>query len=188
MGAAFTAPKGFYFQTSRNPDGTYTIREKNGLTYTFESVAGTMAQKARLLKIADRNGNALTLSYAGGNLVSVADGLGRSLTFTTDGNNRITQVCDWTSRCHQYVYDGSGNLAAYKNPLAVAGTQNPVTYAYYTATDGPNLDHSMKSYTLPRGNGMTFEYYTNGRVFRHTNTLGETAPSRTTTSAARARR
>jgi len=30
----------------------------------------------------------------------------------------------------------------------------------------------MKSYQLPRGNGMTFEYYANGRAFRHTDALG----------------
>jgi len=32
----------------------------------------------------------------------------------------------------------------------------------------------MKSYTLPKGTAMTFEYYMNGKVFKHTNTLGET--------------
>ena len=26
----------------------------------------------------------------------------------------------------------------------------------------------MRQYQLPRGNGMAFEYYANGRVFRHT--------------------
>ena len=44
---------------------------------------------------------------------------------------------------------------------------------YYSATDGVNLNHAMSQYTLPRGNGMHFEYYVNGRVFRHTTTLGE---------------
>src|SRR5207244_2353619 len=67
-------------------------------------------------------------------------------------------------------YDASGNLIAYNNPLAVAGSQNPVSYTYYS---DPQLNHAMRSYTLPRGNGMTFEYYVNGRVFRHVNTLGE---------------
>ena len=62
----------------------------------------------------------------------------------------------------------------------MAGTQPAVAYEYYqsTAVDANGtlspLNHAMRKYTLPRGNGMTFEYYANGRVFRHTNTLGET--------------
>src|SRR5439155_220180 len=171
-GSVVTPPSGFFFQTARQADGTYTIREKNGLTYTFESVAGTVGQRARLLRITDRNGDTLTLTYgaATGRLASVTDGLGRSLTFTYDVNTRVSAISDWTGRTHQYSYDASGNLIAYNNPLAVAGSQNPVSYTYYS---DPQLNHAMRSYTLPRGNGMTFEYYVNGRVFRHVNTLGE---------------
>jgi RHS repeat-associated protein len=169
IGAAFTPPPGFFFQVARQADGRYTIREKDGLTYTFESVAGTAGQRARLLRITDRNGNALTLGYTGARLTSVSDPLGRQLTIGHDGSDRITQLCDWTARCHQYVYDARGDLVTYRNPLAVAGLQNPVTYAYYSTPGTPSdpIDHAMQSYTLPRGNGMTFEYYTNGRVFRH---------------------
>src|SRR5437899_12354071 len=89
-GSAFTPPSGFFFQTARQADGTYTIREKNGLTYTFESVAGTVGQRARLLRITDRNGNTLTLTYgaATGRLASGHDGIGRSLTVPSAVNTR----------------------------------------------------------------------------------------------------
>jgi RHS repeat-associated protein len=166
VGASFTAPRGFFFSVARQPDGTYSIREKNGLTYTFAGVAGRVGEEARLERITDRNGNALTLAYASptDRLVrSVTDGLGRALTFTYAGD-RLIELGDWTGRRHQYGYDGAGNLVTYRNPHAVAGLQNPVTYAYYT---GAPLDHAMRSYTLPRGNGMRFEYYANGKVFRH---------------------
>lgn len=158
---------GIYVQFKRLPDGSYTIREKNGLTYTFESVAGTLNQRARLLSIRDRNNNTLALIYDGtGKLATVTDELNRSLTFSYLGN-RISEVKDWTNRAHQYGYDANGNLDSYKNPRAVTGSQNPVLYNYYTSADGPNLNHAMQQYTLPRGNGMRFEYYANGRVFRH---------------------
>jgi RHS repeat-associated protein len=170
IGATFVPPQGFYFQMARQADGTYTIREKNGLTYTFESVAGTVDQTAKLTRITDRNGNALRLAYNGSNLATVTDDLNRALTFTYDGSNRITELRDWTNRRHEYVYDSNGDLTTYRNPLAIAGTQSPVTYTYLNQ---PPLRHFMQRYTLPRGNGMTFEYYPNGRVFRHTNTLGE---------------
>ncbi|MBI5656779.1 MAG: hypothetical protein HZC44_08160, partial [Geobacter sp.] len=42
IGSTFTPPSAFHFQVARAANGTYTIREKNGLTYTFENVAGTV--------------------------------------------------------------------------------------------------------------------------------------------------
>jgi YD repeat-containing protein len=122
------------------------------------------------------------MSYAGEELETVTDDLGRSLTFThTDG--RISQIQDFSGRTFQYDYDDDGNLISYKNPLAVSalGKQAPVTYEYYSGEieggyggydGGKNIDHAMKRYRLPRGNGMAFEYYANGRVFRHTDSLG----------------
>lgn len=174
-------PAGIFVTFQRQADGTYTIREKNGLTYRFQSVAGPAGVPgtatpviARLLSITDRNGNALTLSYsaitgcAGGTLLcQVTDALGRSLIFTYTGSH-LSQIQDFTGRQYQYGYDADGNLSSFKNPLAVAGTQNPVAYSYYTAIDGVSLAHLMKQYKLPRGNGMRFEYYDNGRTFRHT--------------------
>jgi RHS repeat-associated protein len=176
----FSSPSGFHFQAARQTDGTYTVREKNGLTYSFEVAAGTIGQKARLARISDRGGNALVLTYNGANLAAVADGLGRNLTFTSDPSGRIVEVADWSGRRFQYGFDAQGNLTSFKNPLAVAGNQEPVTYEYYadSSIDSQGnpapLNHAMKRYTLPRGNSMTFEYYMNGRAFRHYNTLEET--------------
>ncbi|WP_232516609.1 hypothetical protein [Thauera sinica] len=103
--------------------------------------------------------------------------LARALTFTYNGS-RLSQISDWSGRTWQYTVDANGDLVTFKNPLAVAGSQNPVTYQYYTSADGANLAHAMKRYQLPRGNGMGFEYYQNGRVFRHTpfGTDGEGKP------------
>lgn len=167
----FTTPKGFYFTVSREA-GTnrFIISEKNGIKYSFESVtvsAGAIpTNRAKLVSIEDRNGNKLNLNYTGNNLTSVVDGLNRTLTLTYT-NNRITQITDWTGRQWQYGYDTNGDLISFKNPRAVAGKQAAVAYAYYNDTDGKYLAHMMKSNTLPRGNGMTFEYFINGRVFRH---------------------
>lgn len=171
-------PAGIFVRFQRLSDGSYSIREKNGLTYKFASATGpsgvpggaTTPVFSKLTAITERNGNTLTLNYSascGNQLCSVTDAIGRSLTFTYSGN-RITQIQDVGGRVFQYAYDGNGNLTSFKNPLAVSNAQNPVSYAYYTGTDGTNLNHLMKQYTLPRGNGMRFEYYANGRTFRHT--------------------
>jgi RHS repeat-associated protein len=174
--AVFTGSAGIYATLTRLADGTYRLTERSGMVYVFESVNATATdtqQKARLLSITDRNGNAMTLSYAaiagctGTYVCKVTDSLGRALTFTYNGS-RISQIQDFTGRTWQYLYDTNGDLVTFKNPLAVAGSQNPVAYQYYSSLDGAKLAHAMKQYTLPRSNGMHFEYYANGRVFRHT--------------------
>lgn len=178
INSTFTAPKGYYFTTVRNADG-YTITEKSGLSYQFESMAGTLGQKARLIKITDRNGNSLRLSYTpiqncdGTYVCTVTDDLGRSLTFSYDGDKRIQEIKDWDNRRFQYTYDSFNNLTSFKNPLAASGVQNAVSYEYYTSD--ARLKNYMKRYTLPRGNGMTFEYYSNGKTFKHYTDAGETA-------------
>ncbi len=172
-GASFSAPEGFYFQVNRLANGKYTLREKNGTTYTFVNVAGTVGQKAKLESISDRNNNTLTLSYIGNNLNRVTDDYGRYLQFAYNANNQIDFITDWSNRRYEYKYDLNNNLIEFHNPLAVAGTIQPVKYTYYGAEIHNNLTHFMQSYTLPRGNGMSFDYYTNGKIFRHTNTNGE---------------
>jgi RHS repeat-associated protein len=173
VGASFTAPAGIYATVERLADGKYRITERSGMKYVFESVNGTASdtsQKSRLLSISDKNNNTLTLAYnanCGNNLCTVTDGLNRALTFTYTGS-RLNQISDWSGRSWQYTVDAAGDLVSFKNPLAVSGSQAPVTYQYYSAADGTNLAHALKRYTLPRGNGTEFAYYQNGRVFRHT--------------------
>ncbi|MFA5026974.1 MAG: DUF6531 domain-containing protein, partial [Candidatus Methylomirabilota bacterium] len=170
--STFTNPAGFYVLFKRETDCSYTIREKNGLTYRFESFPDTAPGTAtgKLLSITDRNGNVLTLEYSqGGELAKVWDTLNRQALTLTSTNGRITAIQDLGGRQYEYVYDGD-KLVAFKNPLARDGKQPPVTYSYY---DDATLNYAMRRYTLPRGNGMTFEYYMNGMVFRHINDLGE---------------
>jgi RHS repeat-associated protein len=173
VGATLSGTAGVYATLERLADGSYRITERSGMKYVFESINGTATDtglRARLLSITDRNNNALTLAYGaacGNNLCTVTDGLGRALTFTYNGTH-IASIGDWSGRQWQYQYDANGDLISFKNPLAVAGSQPPVAYQYHTSVDGAKLAHALKRYTLPRGNGMAFEYYANGRVFRHT--------------------
>ena len=81
------------------PDGSWSVTEKNGLIYSFESNAGTTANtSARLLKITDRNNNALTLSYTataacpGTYVCTVTDGPGRQLAFSYNTSGLINQI------------------------------------------------------------------------------------------------
>lgn len=170
VGAALTAPDGFYFSARRSVSG-FEIQQKNGLIYEFEPVPGTPEQRARLSKIIDRNGNSLTLNYSSGRLQSIVDELGRSMTFEySDGTNHITATQDWSGQRIEYRYS-AGNLIEVWGPLALAGKAAPIRYEYYN--EAP-LTHMMKRFTATVGNGMSFEYYANGRVFRHYNDVGDT--------------
>ncbi|WP_446812190.1 RHS repeat-associated core domain-containing protein (plasmid) [Methylomonas sp. 2BW1-5-20] len=173
-GSSFLAAPGVYATLKRETDGSWSVTEKNGLRYGFETNAGTTAGTlAKLLSIKDRNLNTLTLSYnADQTLKDVTDGPGRKLAFSyTTG--RITQldvkaIGGTILATHQYGYtDGNGNLTSYKSPLAVANQHAPVTYTYYNSADGQNLNHALKTTAAPQGEGMKFSYYLDGRVFRH---------------------
>jgi len=185
LNTAFNNPKGVYVTARREANGEYSIREKGGLTLYFENVSGkaspsdnpTGGTRARLLRLVDRNGNSLKMHYgdnnSGTNLTAVQDDLNRRLTFYYDnGDQQITRITDWSGRTYQYTYSNN-NLVRFDSPLAVEGQINATTYDYYSATDGTNLAHAMQSFTRPTGYSMTFEYYTNGKTFRHTDSLGQ---------------
>ncbi len=130
------------------------------------------------MRIEDRNNNGLQLYYDSvGNLLTVTDGLGRSLSFAysgaaydTTGLKHISSISDWTGRRWDYGYNAAGDLVQSNSAISSSHTTPGTLYKYYSAADGQNLAHAMASYTSPRGNGMTFEYYVDGRVFRHYNT------------------
>jgi len=175
LNQAFTRTEGMYITAKRESSGEYSIKEKNGLTFYFENIAGVPDSTAKLTRVVDKNGNTLRFAYSGNNLQYVTDDLNRALTFYyDDGNAHITRVVDWSARTYRYGYDARNDLVSYEPPLAISGDEPPTTYAYYVATDGTNLDHAMMSFTRPNGDVMTFEYYTNGKVFRHTDALGKT--------------
>ncbi len=158
----------------REANGEYSIREKSGLTFYFENIAGLPDEQAKLIRVTDRNGNSTHFAYSGENLSTVTDDLNRSLTFYYDNaDQHITRVEDWSGNTYRYTYTNN-NLTSFETPRAVAGQEAATTYAYYTATDGTNLDRAMTSFTRPNGDSMTFQYYTNGKVFRHTDSLGQT--------------
>ncbi len=181
-GSTFTAPQGQYYTVERLSAIEFKITEKNGLAYYFEpenpgdQYVSDVGDKFVLKRIESRNGNSLTLSYVNGNLDKVTDNspLARFIQFSHDNNDRITAIEDWSGRRIEYVYDGNGDLVQFKNPLAVAGDQPPVIYEYFTDNDAETIAHSIKSITHPKGNGIRFEYYIDGRVFRHTNDANET--------------
>lgn len=113
-GGGFTAAPGYFETLVRNPDGSFTLTNKDKTIYTFASVPGTHFLVSGpvwpLTKIVDRNGNTTTLTYAGGNLTSVTDTYGRSVTFGYNAQNKIISVTDPLGRITTFQYDSTGHL------------------------------------------------------------------------------
>lgn len=156
-----------------------------------------------LLSIGDANGNLLTLNYSfdpitGLLLQSVSDGLGRTLTFTYDGSQRMTSVSDGTrtvsfghtgsdltsvtdagGHTTTFAYDPGGLLTSVTRPSG----NTPVTQTY----DG---EERVTTQADADGHTTTFTYAVPDTVL--TDPLGEHAsiptPRQASSSSARTAR
>ncbi len=138
----------------KNANGSFILTTKDQMIFAF-SAGG------QLLSITDRNGNAQVLSYSSGNLTSVADTVGRTFTFTYDGNHRLLSITDPANRAVQYSYDANGNLSQYQDALG-----GKITYSYDSA-------HRITAASDARG--VTYvqnTYDTQGRVVTQKNGRG----------------
>ncbi len=128
----------------------------SNLIYTFDS-------SGRLIKIEDRNGNALTVTQPVNGSAQVTDGLGRSIAFTyTNGN--LVKVQDQTGRSVSFAYNG--------NDLAQVTDANGKveTYSYTTAGNQVSL---MTTRTLPAGNKPFNQVWnSSGKVVKQSDSRG----------------
>lgn len=138
----------------KNIDESYTLTEKSGMKYWFDT-------EGRLSKIIDRNNNALILDYSGSDLISLSDSYGRQTTFAYDANNRITLVTDPAGRSITFSYT-SDLLSSVTGPLG-----DSWSYTY----DG---EGKMLTKTDPVGNMTTYTYDVNGRIITSIDPEGNT--------------
>lgn len=126
-------PAALPFQLIGTSDGGYRFYDpRQNLIYTF-NMAGL------LIRIEDRNGNALTVTQGTAGPTQVSDGLGRTLSFTYSGI-KVSQMTDQTGR--SISYGRNGNLLA----GVTDANSNSTTYAY-----GPSFG-GITATRRPRGN------------------------------------
>jgi RHS repeat-associated protein len=149
----YMASPGDYATLVAEGEGTFLLREKDGLLYHFRP-------DGLFDYIEDANVNRITPQYGpDGKLAEVAGSSGDRLTFTYDANGRLASVTDHAGRTTTYSYDAAG-----EHLLSATGPDGEVTsYAYITA-EGALRDHSLTSVFLPGGPGVSYQYDGLGRL------------------------
>jgi len=141
-------PPGFFLDAQVGMDGAVTLTDRFGEAKQF-------AADGRLTSITDRNGNRLTMEYAGGVISRAVAASGRALTFVRGADGRIAQVVDPGGRVWSFAYSDRGELTSVTDPLG-----NVTRYAYDDA-------QRMVSITDRRGNVKVRNFFdAQGRVVR----------------------
>lgn len=117
----------------------FKLTDDNGTAYLIDRATG-------LKTVTDRNGNTLTFTRDG-----IRSSLGRSVTYTRDSVDRITQIVS-PAGTTSYEYDAAGDLAA---SVGLDGIRTTYTYD----------DHRLTEMSGPGGRSLgTVEYGPDGRV------------------------
>ena len=149
--------------------GVYVLTTKDGTKYRIDAATGD------LLTVKDTNGN--TLTYSDDAIVSST---GEQITFERDANGRIVSVKDPAGSLVTYGYDANGDL------LSVSDRENNTTRMVYdTSYDDPNYvgtqdvgrvkrSHYLREIIDPLGRvGARTEYDETGRLKQIVNVNGQ---------------
>jgi RHS repeat-associated protein len=122
-GNTFEAPAGV-FSTLSFEGTAYKLTTKDGTQYYFADAASK-----RVTQIKNRYRNTLDFTYNNGNLTSITDINGRSINFSWNSDNLMTQMStSFDSRMWTYTYDEHKNLISVTDPMG-----NTSHYAYNDA-------------------------------------------------------
>lgn len=122
-GNTFEAPAGV-FSTLSFEGTAYKLTTKDGTQYYFSD-----ADSKRVTQIKNRYNNTLDFTYNNGNLTTITDINGRSINFSWNSDNLMTQMStSFDSRMWTYAYDEHKNLVSVTNPMGETSS-----YAYNDA-------------------------------------------------------
>ena len=193
----FDNPAGLFGTFVPTKEG-YAYTERDGTTYVFAGVTGA-GGNGRLLRILDRRGNQLSMSYYD---VSSATPVLQSVNFTPkDGTSGKAQaqtlfwfsqtskkgstgyrtVTDYAKRVYTYrfQYRADGRyLSAVESPYSTTVRQLTTAYAYYDGNDRRSgLLKTISRYVGKTLRGVqSYDYYANRRVFSTTDATETSNP------------
>jgi RHS repeat-associated protein len=146
---------------TRDPDGTFQLREKDGVIYRFHS-------DLRLNYIQDLNGNRINANYDGSNrLIKIVHSSGQSFSFEYNDAGRIVHLIDSVGRVTTYEYDADHGLL-----LRVIDPSGAATEYLYSLGQGDALNFRLLSVTYPDGTHTHYEYNAQGHLVRRAGTSG----------------
>jgi RHS repeat-associated protein len=147
----FTQP-GDYGALTRNADGTFDLREKDGLLRHFRN-------DGRLDYVQDLNGNRITAAYTSGRLTLLTHSAGQSLIIAYNAAGLIEAVTDSEGETTRYTYD-----AANEHLVSVQSPDGRVERYTYSTGAGAAREHALTSIQSPSGATRYFEYDSAGRL------------------------
>lgn len=197
---SYTRQAGCFEILTHNSDGTYTLTFKDQTKYTYNA-------QGKLIQIADKNNNAITLQYSNSVLSSVYEPAGRALQFTydqknitslntydanynrtseTDKNGNLTAVTNARGQTYTFTYDALNRLVEEKDPLGNTNkrTFDPVSnQTTRTRPDGTSVNYSydannhLTNIAYPDRTGVSYAYDANGNRTSMVDTAGTTCYS-----------
>jgi len=137
--------------TNNHYEEHWVVQMRTGQQYWFQN-----EQENRLDQIVDRFGNATSFDLSSGLLDSVTSPSGRTISFSYDGDNRISSATDSAGRTVNYVYNAAGYLSEVDYPDATNEK-----YAY-------DATGELLTITDRRGNVSLTNQWVSGRVSQQT--------------------
>ncbi|MBM3332303.1 hypothetical protein FJY68_10745 [candidate division WOR-3 bacterium] len=139
---------------TKNSDSSYSLREKYGTTYDFDS-------SGLLTAVTDRNNNQFNLTYNSRGLpTKVRDPAGRTMTLSYSSDWLVSSITDPAGRTWRYGYDGSGDLVSVTDPL-----NGQTQYSY-------DSNHNLTARTDALGKPFYFTYDGADRLTEVRNSVG----------------
>ena len=151
-GSGYTSQPGDYSILGQSADGTFVITYKDGRKHNFN-------HDGKIMSIIDRNGIAVTFTYTSGNLTTVTDPAGRTITLNYDASNRISTLTDPGGGVFTLSYNGN-TLSSVTNPDGGRWSYTHDADAYLLAKTDPN------------NNTTTYAYDSNHRIVKAVNSEG----------------
>jgi len=142
-----------YDTTTRNPDGTTTLRRRDGSGMEFDTAG-------RLSRVKDRNGRGLQVTRDASNRIQTVTepASGKSLTFSYNAGAKLERVTASDGRKAIFGYDGSNCMTSLRLESADGTHVETTTYEY-------DANHRLVAATTPDGNQILRNSYDDaGRV------------------------
>ncbi len=165
----------------KNANGTYTLTTKDQYKYTFNS-------DRYLVKMEDRNGNAVVITVDGsGKITAVTDTVGREYKIAYNANSLIDNISDPEGRIAKYEYDSNKRLSTVTDPMGGKmryfydswgyldeiqdHNQKPVEKITYNHAEGEN-QHKVSEATDSLGDTAKYAYDMTNKKTTITNVKG----------------